>query len=58
MYHKYYIQQVHPEMTYMVNDPWVDNPMLSNDMYYASTEMEKVNLNMHANRNLYHHVFR
>lgn len=59
MYHKYYIQQVHPEYSYMVCDPYVDNPMLPFDKAnYISTEMEKIQMHMYGNRTLYHQVHR
>ena len=58
MYHKYYIQQVYPEMGYMGTDPWGDNPNIVNDKFMISTELEKIQFNMWGNRNLYHHVFR
>merc|ERR1712003_162101 len=47
MYHKYYVQQVHPEYSYMVCDPYVDNPMLPFDKAnYISTEMEKIQMHI------------
>ena len=59
MYHKYYVQQVHPEYSYIVCDPYVDNPMLPFDKAnYISTEMEKIQMHMYGNRTLYHQVHR
>ncbi|CBY38250.1 unnamed protein product [Oikopleura dioica] len=58
MWHKYYVQQVHPEFTYLVQDPYLDNPMMCNSAYYHHTELSKVITNMHGNRNMYHQVFR
>ena len=58
MFQAHWISQFEPEYTYIISDHYLDNPMQTGHRHIGNLNLEKVENELYANKNMYHHVYR
>ena len=58
LYQTHWVGQYEPEYTYLVSDHYLDNPMTCGHRFTGNLSHEKVENELYANKNVYHHVYR
>jgi hypothetical protein len=58
LYQTHWVGQYEPEYTYLISDHYLDNPMTCGHRFTGNLSHEKVENELYANKNVYHHVYR